>query len=174
MQAITIKVFVAAPQNISGVYITVSQETTTPVLNSGWKVAQSLEQGQNICMAFCSCFQVLTSVNTTKWKVFRKNRHHLPSASSHIRRNLTTCTLYEQRRKYTSRLRILVLSTIYTVGHLRGVLAQGFSLDMFEKASLFTTKIRLPQRSYRWKSKDCAYFYALHHSIFRWLLDASQ
>lgn len=146
MQVITIKEFVTALQNTSGIYITVSQETTTPVLNSGWKEAQSLEQGQDICMAFCSFFQVETSVNT-RGKVFGKNRHHVPSTASYITRNITH-TLHEQRRKYTTRLRTLVLSTIYTVGLLRCVLAQCFFLAVFEKASLFTTKIRLPQRSY--------------------------
>lgn len=45
MQITTIKAFVAAVQNTSGIYITISQETKIPVLNSGWKVAQSLEQG---------------------------------------------------------------------------------------------------------------------------------
>lgn len=98
-----------------------------PVLNSGWKVAQSLEQGQNICVAFCSFFQVKTSVNTTKGKVFRGNRHHLPSTSSHLSRNIVH-TLHEQRREYTTRLTTLVLSTIYTVGQLRCVLAQVFFL----------------------------------------------
>lgn len=53
MQIITIKVFVGALQNTSVIYIAISQGTTTPVLNSGWKLAKSLEQEQNICMAFC-------------------------------------------------------------------------------------------------------------------------
>lgn len=107
MQVITIKVFVAALQNTSGIYITISQETTIPVLNSGWKVAQSLEQGKNICMAFCSFFQVKTSVNTTKGKVLRRNRHYLPSTSSHLTMNIVH-TLHKQRRKYTTRLTTLV------------------------------------------------------------------
>lgn len=121
--------------------------------------------GAKYLHGFLFIFQVETSVSTTKGKVFRKNRHHLPSISSHMTRNIMH-RLHEHRRKYTTRLRTLVLSTIYTVGQLRCVLAQGFFLAMFEKASLFTTKIRLPQRSYRWKSKDCGYFYTLHHSIF--------
>lgn len=56
MQVITIKVFVAALQNTSGIYITISQETTTPSSKFRMEGSTELRAGAKYVRGFLLIF----------------------------------------------------------------------------------------------------------------------
>lgn len=74
---------------------------------------------------FVHFFKVKIFVNTPRGEFSRKNRHCLPSISSHLTSNVIS-VLHEQRTKCTIRLTSLVLSTVYTVEQCRCLLAKKF------------------------------------------------
>lgn len=59
MQVITIKVFVAALQNTSGIYITISQETTTPSSKFRLEGSTELRAGAKYLHGFLLIFSRL-------------------------------------------------------------------------------------------------------------------